>query len=238
VVDNCPTVANPNQRNHDGDNRGDRCDVCPHLASAIHADNDSDGIGDDCDPRPTQAGDTVAIWEGFYDDSTVLTTWFVSAPTGSWSLASGELRYAGVGTAYIAAPGTLPRTFIQAGAVITGLSGGTSTFGVFSGDPLDNLQSYGCYLARNGSAQGLGAYSIWAGMSAAYTTVSWPGALGNQSVRFDQRLNSSNSCSISEGNTTMSDNEVVGPSISGRAGFYIDDVQGGIDFLFVVAIGS
>src|SRR5262245_34206146 len=33
AVDNCPTVSNADQRNHDGDPFGDVCDKCPHLAS-------------------------------------------------------------------------------------------------------------------------------------------------------------------------------------------------------------
>ena len=44
-VDNCPTVANADQRNHDGDPRGDECDRCPHLdTGAADPDTDGDGI--------------------------------------------------------------------------------------------------------------------------------------------------------------------------------------------------
>ena len=78
--DNCPAVANANQRNHDGDAKGDACDGCPHLASAIDPDGDLDGVGDACDPRPTTAGDSIALFEGFYDANSI-NAWTINGGT-------------------------------------------------------------------------------------------------------------------------------------------------------------
>lgn len=49
ILDNCPTVPNPDQVNVDGDARGDSCDNCPTVPNSNQLDTDDDGLGDACD---------------------------------------------------------------------------------------------------------------------------------------------------------------------------------------------
>ena len=81
VTDNCPNVSNPEQRDHDGDGIGDICDNCPHIGNHDQQDNDEDGVGDACDPRPAISGDSIALFDGFYDDG--------AGPPGGWALGQG-----------------------------------------------------------------------------------------------------------------------------------------------------
>jgi hypothetical protein len=87
AVDNCATVGNPDQRDHDDDGNGDACDSCPHRVDT-GADVDSDGVGDACDPHPTSAGDRVAYFEGFYG----ALTWDNVIGSNTWVLDLGTLR--------------------------------------------------------------------------------------------------------------------------------------------------
>jgi len=49
ACDNCPKVANADQKDTDGDGVGDACDNCPKVFNPNQADQDHDGVGDLCD---------------------------------------------------------------------------------------------------------------------------------------------------------------------------------------------
>lgn len=48
-LDNCPYKANADQRDQDGDTRGDVCDNCPRIPNPNQVDSDDDQVGDACD---------------------------------------------------------------------------------------------------------------------------------------------------------------------------------------------
>ncbi len=52
VCDNCPATSNADQADIDGDDVGNACDNCPLMPNSIQTDTDGDGTGDVCDGCP------------------------------------------------------------------------------------------------------------------------------------------------------------------------------------------
>lgn len=67
--DNCPSVANTNQYNNDGDSLGDACDNCAYTTNQAQEDGDHDTVGDICDNCPTVSNPDQDDndWDGYGD---------------------------------------------------------------------------------------------------------------------------------------------------------------------------
>ena len=63
-IDNCPHVANQDQKDTDLDGVGDACDNCPTFGNASQADDNNDGVGDVCEGYSPEDADGDGIGEG------------------------------------------------------------------------------------------------------------------------------------------------------------------------------
>ncbi|MDQ3367147.1 MAG: thrombospondin type 3 repeat-containing protein [Myxococcota bacterium] len=241
AADNCPTVANLDQRDHDLDARGDACDHCPHLPDPTDPDGDGDGLGDACDPRPAAAGDTLITWDGFYADSTVLATWTMT--NGTWSVGNGTLRQTnGQTVAFATAPGTIARVYAAYGftAVSVGppiMINGTPyapAVGDFAG--VAPNRNYGCAMSRDPGNR-ITAFSTINGVTQNSPAV-WNGDFATgQRYKITQHLASTNDCTFVHATTTASDSGAVGVT-SGTFSLFTTASAIDFDYVFLVEIGS
>jgi hypothetical protein len=88
ATDNCPAVPNPQQRDDDGDGRGDRGDPCPTVFGDGGANADLDGLGDACD-LAIGTPQCIAWFDGFAGDS--LNRYTIGGTAAAWRIASGRL---------------------------------------------------------------------------------------------------------------------------------------------------
>jgi hypothetical protein len=243
-MDNCPLVANTNQRDHDADAIGDACDHCPHLANSADPDADGDGVGDACDPRPATAGDSRALFEGFYDASSIAS--WTDTGNGTWSVANGVLTQSSTTSSVVprtmSPPLNLARAAITSSARAIGFGTPSNSFdtpfvSVASG--VTQSHSYWCSVVDEGSNDKIYA-TVWRPLGATYPNASWPGtfAPGSTLQLTSALLGTDNTCTVIQGTTTASVTGTLGnDSPAGGVEVATRSASASFDYVFVVAIG-
>jgi len=239
TLDNCPTAANANQRDHDGDLHGDVCDKCPHLASATDPDGDIDGVGDACDPRPSTAGDSRALFEGFYD-ATSINGW--NTNSGNWSVANGVLTQSSTSSdTQIVVPGNITRAAITASAKViqVGNGSGFTAPHVSVAAGVASNQSYWCSVVDEGSNDSVYASVFRPAMMPSFPNVNWQGTFtANSLLLFNLSLiGTSNNCQVMQGGTQAQVNGTIGSAV-GQVQLAMRNASASYDYIFVVSIGN
>lgn len=239
AIDNCPDLANLDQRDWDGDMVGDSCDGCPHLAAST-PDSDGDKIGDACDPRPQVAGDRREIWVAFYQASDI-TGWPNTAGTnaGAWSVEpgadGGELVQTNTAFSLLDSPTAYNDLYFAARAEIVTTA---NEFGFCSGDRPIGMQYY-CCAAYLGGADTARATSAWpASPSQKGDPMPFPAGTPGETIDFIGTMTATNFvCTIAKGGTTITSMTGRGPVLPGTAVFYTT-VPVRYHYAFVVSIGT
>lgn len=246
ATDNCAGMPNANQRDHDGDGRGDLCDVCPHLPDT-GSDADADGVGDACDPNPIDNGDHIALFDGFYEPSSWQTV--IGGP--SWQVQNGALRQTQTDSAAQVVRGltSLEHVFIDARLKINAQTPNIQmrrSIGLILGFADANHYFFcGLASAYQGSEVQSGAVSTdWLG-NAQYDYA--PGAFASpmgsdwltlQATTTDDNGSARVDCMSHRASTTGTATYYSDDEVSGDIGLRTNGVDASFDYVFVVETDS